>query len=311
MAKFIFAIFVIALVVYVVYYVVTSTDVLKFPLFPAYLSPVAPVTRQPAPPSTPSTSAATPQISSTPSPPPPPTPSPVPARILPTPPQGFTQADLSPFYGKVSLSSVALPSYYSGGGQFAIRADSSLSGPVDVGGWRLKGNRSEVRIEAASPSMTVGPVNQSALTLRPGEELIAYGATSNYVAQIRNVRLNKCTGYLNETYKLSPRIPEQCPRPDRSQYMTFSGGCQSYLYSLGACDTPTPAKMNELSYDSACRAFLDVLNYGSCERRYRSDADFLQSGWRAWLINSLPFDVNHDRLLLFDREGLVVDEYVY
>ena len=304
MKIFIFAVFVIALVAYVVYYVVTSTDVLKFPLLPAYLSPVAPTgsSGNNPPPVSPSGSS----VPRTPSAPPS-----QPSAPTPTPPQGFTQADLSPFYGKVRMSSVTPPSYYSGGGNFTIRADSSLSGPADVDGWRLKGNRYEVRIEAASPSMTVGPVNQSALILRPGEELIVYGATSNYIAQIRNVHLNKCTGYLNETYKLSPRIPEQCPRPDRSQYMTFSGGCQSYLYSLGTCDTPTPVKINELSYDSACRAFLDILNHDSCYRRYRSDADFLQSGWRVWLINSLQFDVNHDRLLLFDRQGLVVDEYVY
>lgn len=305
MKIFIFAVFVIALVAYVVYYVVTSTDVLKFTLLPAYLSPVAPTGSSnnnllPAPPA----GSGAPHAPSA----PPPSPAPVP---LPTPPQGFTKADLSSFYGKVGLSSVARPSYSSGGGNFTIRAENSLSGPVDMDGWRLKGNRYEVRIEAASPSMTVGPVNQSALMLQPGGELIAYGATSNYIAQIRNIRLNKCTGYLNETYKLSPLIPEQCPRLDRSQYMTFSGGCQSYLYSLGTCGTPTPAKINELSYDSACRAFLDTLNYGSCERRYRSDADFPQSGWRVWLINSLPFDVNHDRLLLFDAQGLLVDEYVY
>ncbi|MFH1192733.1 MAG: hypothetical protein V1656_00205 [Candidatus Jorgensenbacteria bacterium] len=288
----IFAVFVITLVIYVGYYVVTNTDVLKFSLLPAYLSPVTP--------------ARTPVTT-----PPTPSPAPQPAVRLPVPPQGFTQADLSPFYEKVKLSSVSRPSLSSGGGSFSIRADNSLSGTADMGGWRLKGNKYETRIEAASPSTTIGPANQSVLVLRPGGELIVYGATSNYVAQIRNVRLNKCTGYLNETYKLSPHIPEQCPRPDRSQYMTFSGDCQTYLYSLGTCAVPTPTKMNELSYDSACRAFLDILNYDSCERRYRADADFLQSGWHVWLTTSLQFDVNHDRLLLFDAQGLIVDEYVY
>ena len=61
----------------------------------------------------------------------------------------------------------------------------------------------------------------------------------------------------------------------------------------------------------ACRAFLDTLNYNACERSHRADTDFFQTGWRVWLINSLSFDVNHDRLILLDAQGLVAGEYVY
>ncbi len=300
--KALFIIFIIALVIYVGYYFVTTLDVTQWSILPSYLSPFG---------SRSTSTLFSPYRYSAP-PPASPAPSPyVPAPSQVTPPQGFSTGDLSPFYGKVHLASVTPPSYVSGGGSFTIRMESSVTVPVDFAGWAVWGNKAKVVLEGVPPSMMIGPVNQSALLLRPGEELVVYGATSNYLAQIRNIRLNKCTGYLNETYRLEPKVPEQCPRRDRSEFMTFTGTCQTYLYSLNTCAVPTPAKMNELSYDAACRTFLDTLNYNACERSHRADADFFQTGWRVWLINSLPFDVNHDRLILLDAQGLVAGEYVY
>jgi hypothetical protein len=303
--KKVFIILVIALVVFVIYYLVSSVGVIRWPVLPSYFSPVGSsgLSYTPSPSSAPS-----PTPSSPPAPSPTPTPAPAP---VPPPPAGFTQGDLSPFYGKVTLSYVSRPSYYVGGGVISVRADGQLGDPVDVTGWKVKGNKGEVNLSGAPAPGGPDPINQTTLLLRPGDELIAYGGYINYRLPVLNVRLNKCTGYLNDRYNLNPRVPENCPRYTRDEFATFTGACQNYLYSLRSCGTPPPEKINELSYDAACRAFLDTLNYDGCYRRHRSDGDFLQGGWRVWLPSAIPFSVDHDRILLLDWQGLLVSQYVY
>ena len=95
--------------------------------------------------------------------------------------------------------------------------------------------------------------------------------------------------------------------------MNFSGRCQSFILSLGSCEEPTPSELNEYSVenDLGCRSYLDTLNYTGCYRTYRYTANFFSNEWRIWLNQAMPFDQQHDRVLLFDRNGLLVNEYVY
>lgn len=231
----------------------------------------------------------------------------------PVPPDGFSINDLSPYYKKAAITGVVRPSYSSPRrGQFTIRFSGTNEESVDVTGWKVRGNRGgEVYIPQASEDFGIsGWTPNGNIVLRNGNYVTVYSAKGPIE---KNFRLNKCIGYLNNTYSFNPKLPTSCPSFDRKEIITFSGACQNFLGRMGGCKEPTAAEKNMFTgpADTACRAFLDTLNYGGCYRAHRSDKDFFSNEWRVWLNAEMFFDTEHDRLILYDKNGKVVNEYIY
>ncbi|MDP3015028.1 MAG: hypothetical protein Q8N28_01275 [bacterium] len=129
----------------------------------------------------------------------------------------------------------------------------------------------------------------------------------------RNLRLNKCIGYLEENYDFNSALPQNCPSIPRSEFAHLSGQCQSYILSLWGCKLPDVSFYNFLpgtDEGNACRQFLNTISHGSCYRKHRYDLDFLSNEWRVWIDYDI-LDKYHDRLRLLDKNGLLVDEYIY
>lgn len=253
---------------------------------PATPSPTGPVVGAPVTP-VPSTSYTRPQVN--------------PADI----PKGFTLEQLSPYFKKVRIGSVS-PGYFGGYGQVSLYA-YTLDAPLNVSGWVLKANRGSLFVPKAvdvyDPS---GLTPESDIVLKSGETVNIYSTTSPIG---KNLHLNKCIGYLENVMTFNPQLSRSCPYISRSDVAGFTGQCQDYIFSLGSCKFPAPNPPIAIN-DYACRAFLDTLNYRGCFDRYRTDADFLDREWRAW-TGSRFGDDRHDRILLFDRQGLLADEYSY
>lgn len=303
--KAFFAVVMVFLVIYGVYYLLTQVELVKLLTIPRLFQPFPRST------STPRTevSRGTSRTATPPANPPRTSAVSAPGVRTPTPPSGFTVADLSPYYDKVQMISVRPPDRYGMGGEFTLRVDTSASAPVDVTGWTIRTNRRGSLIISGAGAAT-GPVNRARILVRPGTSATFYAAWSS---SVKNVELNACTGYLNYRYIVSPKFPTNCPRPSRSEMIGFSGACQNFINSLSPCEIPTPTEINQfaVSGDAACRAFIDTLTYEGCVRRYESLPNFYSYGWRVWLGTELRFDPFHDRLLLFDASGKLVDEYVY
>lgn len=231
-----------------------------------------------------------------------------------TPPKGFSLKELSEYYDKIRIENVTPPSsyyWYSVVSKLSLRGDYSLGEKVDVTGWRVRGNKkNDVIIPQAVADFGLYNQQNTSMFLEKGNVATFFSSQSPVW---KSFRLNKCTGYLNNSYKFEPSLPNNCPSIDRSDIISFSGKCQTFLMSLYGCREPSPAEKNELSgpKDVACRAFLDDLNYGGCYRRYGKDANFFSDTWYIWMNAEMPFDPAHDRILLFDKKGLLVDEYVY
>ena len=219
------------------------------------------------------------------------------------PPTGFTTGQLSPYYGQVKISSVSAGNFPNSN-QFSLSANS-LSAPLDITGWRLKSNNRDIMIpKAVSNYDPSGFSLASDIVMGNNQRVSFYNATSPILV---NLRLNECTGYLNNAYNFTPTLPNNCPSSyDQSEIISFSGSCQDMILSLWGCSEPTKG---QLSSDQSCRTFLtDRFNYSGCYKYHRGDANFLSNEWSIWLNGSMYFD-NHDLLLLFDREGLLVDRY--
>lgn len=232
------------------------------------------------------------------------------------PPTGFTLKNLSPFYGKARLSNIVPPRrYYDPRSitQFSIRGATGTSTiAIDVTGWEVKGNsgaQTYIPKAVSNYSMQAYGTPQSGDVILAQNELLTVYSSKSPIGV--NLRLNKCAGYLNNEYKFSPSLTQTCPSVDRSAVSSFSGQCQSFIFSLYGCKEPTANEKNYYSYDNACSVFLSKLNYRGCYDAHRNDADFLGHEWRVWLDHEIPFNAEHDRILLLDKNGLLVDVYTY
>ncbi len=228
------------------------------------------------------------------------------------PPAGFTVAQLSPYYNKIIISSVSKDFSKRTINQITIRTNSFLKEKANITGWHIKNNKgvSIYMPKAVSNFNLRGAWFESDLVLAPNNYVYVYNSQSPIG---RNFRLNKCTGYLNNYYKFMPNLPNSCPRIDRGEIISFSGKCQNILTSLGSCKEIKNSDWNTLVGDEEanCRAYVSNFNYGGCYSAYYADRDFLSKEWRVWLNTNISFDMAHDRLLLFDNNGLLVNEKIY
>jgi hypothetical protein len=291
-----FVVIFVFLVIYGVYYLITQADFLRLLSIPRIFTPFSTSTPPARTSRVTGTSGSGASTINT------------PAVRTPTPPEGFLADDLSPYFDKVRITSVRRPDRYGIGGDFTVYVDASVSSGADVTGWTVRSHRGSIVIFGAGAP--VGPVNYSRIVIRPNTSATFYAAWSSFV---KNIELNACTGYLNDRYSVSPKLPNNCPRPARSELVNFSGGCQNFINSLSSCELPSPAELNQFSVsgDTACRTFIDQLTYDGCVRRSRDLSNFFSYGWRVWMGVELKFDPYHDRLLLFDATGKLVDEYIY
>lgn len=218
-------------------------------------------------------------------------------------PPGFTAAQLSPYFHQIRFGSVS----YGPSGQISIMTSFSQGQSVDVTGWEIHANYGGEYLPQAvniyDPSGLAAP---SDIRLKPGDILNLYATSAP-----TNLRLNECTGYLNDTNQYSPQLPNNCPYLDRGAVQYFTGACQNYLSSIGACQQANLGDPRIPQNDYSCRDYIaNHFTYHSCFEDHEADANFLSNEVRAWMGAS-PVDQFHDRVLLLDRAGLLVDIYTY
>ncbi|MEK7181356.1 MAG: hypothetical protein AAB738_03455 [Patescibacteria group bacterium] len=223
-------------------------------------------------------------------------------------PAGFTLEQLSPYFKKIRIGSVS-PGSSRSYGVVNLTANLKESEAVDVTGWVLKGKSGSQFIpQAVEVYGPLGLTSPGDIVLKKGH-ILSIHSSKSIIGQ--NLRLNKCTGYLESLFDFIPALPRDCPKTysDRSELYEFSGQCEDYVRSLGTCKIP---EMNFLwlTSDSKCRDFLDKVNYRGCFDKHRQDGDFLSYEWRVW-TGSRFLDERHDRVFIFDKNGLLVDERSY
>ncbi len=231
-----------------------------------------------------------------------------PVKLAVTPPPGITADELSPYYRQIKIGSVYITTY--GTSQISLIASYNLRSPIDITGWRIKSNKGDLLIpQAVADFNSYGFGNITDIGLNSGGRLDIYNSASPIS---RNLEINECMGYLNNTYKFTP--PLQCSYVgmyDRSEISSFSGNCQNYIMSLGNCRIPTAEKLNSFSNEPVCQSFLQRFNYGGCYNLNRNSSNFFTDKWVVWMPGIWSFDQSHDRVLLLDKNSLLVDEYTY
>ena len=177
---------------------------------------------------------------------------------------------------------------------------------VDVTGWKIQGNVGSFiipkAVEVYHPS---GLSPDSNIVMQPGDRLYIY---TNNSPISRNFMVNRCVGYLENEIAFNPPLPLLCPQIDRQDIIQLSGECQNYLISLGVCETPEQNHPTWSDYN--CAQKLKDINYRGCYEKYGADDDFLTGEWRIWGGGSF-LDSQHDLIRLINKQGLIVDDYIY
>ncbi len=221
-------------------------------------------------------------------------------------PTGYTIDQLSPYFHRVRLRYVSAGSFYSVG-QISLYANLNGSDTVDVTGWMLRANTGgEVVPQAVNLYDPSGLAAPDDIVLKSGDYVNIYTSAS---AIGENLRLNKCTGYLEDTNHFNPSLPQDCPSISQSDISGFSGQCQNYITSLYSCALPAPNPPVPQN-DYGCINYLTTINFKGCYERHSGDSDFLSHEWRVWTSYTF-LDQYHDKLQLLDKNGLLVDLYQY
>jgi len=224
-------------------------------------------------------------------------------------PPGFTLAELSPYFKKITFDGVSAGNSYYYGTISLSTYGLAASDTVDITGWQIKTDRGGEYLPRAidlyDPSGLTSP---SDIILGQNQSVNIYSSSGPF-----NLRLNECIGYVGNSNKFTPPLPENCPYIDQSAIskMGFTGACENYIYSLGSCQTPDLNSFQVPQNDYACRDYLENnFNYKSCFNAHASDPNFLSNQWWIWMGSS-PLDQYHDTVDLLDKNGLLVDQYTY
>jgi hypothetical protein len=224
-------------------------------------------------------------------------------------PTGFSRSDLSPYFKKITLTGAWAGTLYSYGQITLGTYNMNASDTVDITGWQIKTSNSGETIPQAvglyDPSGLTAP---SDIFLGQNQYVDIYSSAGPF-----NLRMNECIGYIGNSNHFTPALPVNCPYTNQSAIasMGFTGACENYIYSLGSCQAPNLNDIRVPINDYACRDYLaNNFNYKSCFNAHVNDANFLSNEWRVWMGSS-PLDQYHDTVQLFDKKGLLVDQYSY
>lgn len=226
-------------------------------------------------------------------------------------PAGYTAKDLSSQFRKVRISSVKT---YKGTAA-ATNADTvvlteaigSGDGAINVTGWKLQANQGNYTIQRAAKTYKTSGSLLTNVTLANGQSANVYSGASAVSA---NFMGNSCIAYLSSQYTFVPKLTGSCTKPTKNEIATFSGACQDYILKLKACQAGDPNDSRIPASDAACRTFVGNLNYDGCVKTHQADAKFYSNVWNVWSGKTF-LDPLHDRVLLLDNSGKLVDYYLY
>ncbi len=213
---------------------------------------------------------------------------------------------LSPFFRDVRISSVKAISSSSEDEYVLLTNNAKI--PIKVTGWSLGSEafNSQYIIPNANEIPNYANFEYKIdINLNPSDKAYIYSgrSPSGY-----SFKMNKCVGYLNNTYNFSPRLVSACPMPIKSEIDDLSVYCQKKISQLSACKEPNT---NDILLDNECRAYMmSHFNYTSCVNANRPYYDFFQNEWRVYFgAQSNLWKDDRDVIILRDKNGLIVDIY--
>ncbi|MCW9054914.1 MAG: hypothetical protein OQJ98_02985 [Candidatus Pacebacteria bacterium] len=197
-----------------------------------------------------------------------------------------------------------------------LNTSYKLGDPISITGWELQSmttNKAAV-IGQATQVSTSGNINiESSVVISAHDRLYI---TTGQPPTGYSFRVNKCSGYFEQFQDFTPTLSKQCPYAkdelmfaDDDPYL-FGSECLNYIERLPRCIMPLEAL--PIGFPNSCALFItEKINYNTCVKNHRDDADFLEDEWRIFLKQSDELWEDRDIIRLLDENGKVVDVFSY
>jgi len=187
---------------------------------------------------------------------------------------------------------------------------SGNSAPANITGWTVEDkSKFSLAIPKAVDVFLSGKINKEQdVILEPNSKAIITTGRSPVGASFR---LDKCSGYLEQSQDFYPSINEKCPRPkDENWPQNLSGQCLDYIKTLPRCraNFSIPPALG----DECVRAINNTLTYNRCVELHQNDSDFFENEWRVFLgRDNEMWGEKYETITLRDKSGNVVETVSY
>ncbi|QSH39155.1 hypothetical protein JXR01_02505 [Candidatus Kaiserbacteria bacterium] len=201
-----------------------------------------------------------------------------------------------------------------------IRALETNVQPVNISNWSLQSMVSDewIGLPQGAPLYILGEVNEvQDIYLAPGERAII--STSQSPVGV-SFRVNRCSGFLNDTQDFDPPIRTACINPQEILLPTaqnikdYGASCVSFVERIGSCTYVTSDLKEILDVSQACKDFIKpLLTYNYCINTHAGDADFYEKNeWRIFLNEDKAlWRENYEIVRLLDEKHRTVDVITY
>lgn len=225
-----------------------------------------------------------------------------------TPASRTFKINTSPYFGKIEIYSKKSQTS-SSPSQITLSSRLDKEEKINITNWRVKGNKGEIIIpQAINKYQTFGvPGN---IFIKQYDKVYLLSGLSP-LGSNTNFRLNKCFGYYTNYQTFYPSISKDCPKPKLEEIPHLNQYCQEFILDLSRCEIPNYSDNFRVATNSECVSYLlNNFNYSGCLKYHQNDEDFLKNDWYVYINTNIVSQL-HDILYLRDKNGLLVDKYLY
>ena len=201
-----------------------------------------------------------------------------------------------------------------------IRALETNAQPINISNWSLQSMVSDewISLPQGAPLYALGEVNEiQDVYLTPGESAVI--ATRQSPVGI-SFRVNRCSGFLNDTQTFEPKIKTACMKPTdilpptAENIKKYGSSCISFVEQQKKCSYTTSESRGVDELTQECRDFIQPrLTYSHCIDIHAGDADFYdKQEWRLFLNQDYAlWRENYEIIRLLDEKHRTVDVITY
>jgi len=228
----------------------------------------------------------------------------------PSPASRSFSVGVSPYYHEVEFYKVDYDENDFKDEYIILRNQSDEA--INMTGWTVQTKLASLDIGQATKKLSYPYTysNQVDIELKEDDKLVITAGLSPIGVDFQT---NKCTGYLDQS-DFSPALDNNCPYVDSSDYDHLNDHCRDFIDDLNKCELPDYSDNTDVGGNSECTSLLNErFNYNYCYNDYKDDPDFYEDEWHIFMgrtSNDIMSDVS-DTIILYDQNGLKVDEYYY
>lgn len=220
----------------------------------------------------------------------------------------------SPLYGKVDVSAIGVGSSDARYEYLVLKADSENTSALNITNWTV------VSLETGSAAtIGVGTTLPFPGTVNGKEQVMLFpGETAYLVTGMSPIstsfRINKCTGYFQQTQQFYPGVSRGCPRladePLPKNQNSLTDACVDFISSIPTCAIPTQYP-EYVTFQ--CRNYIaEEIGYNRCVSKHKNDPDFFSGEWQIYLGRSgILWRSSKEIIELRDAQGATVDRIKY